>query len=95
MELDHKLVESTKDGDLVLALNAGDWFRKINAHITRNTCSKTGLLVQPNTLFLCVNSSGRSSRMGSITSDMAMRSIRQRQTLQTAVLNDKTSSQTQ
>lgn len=38
----------------MLALNAGDWFRKINAHITRNTCSKTGLLVQPkNPLSLC------------------------------------------
>lgn len=28
MELDHKLIESTEDGDLVLALNADGWLRK-------------------------------------------------------------------
>lgn len=36
MELDHKLIESTEDGDLVLALNADGWFRKRQQQKTSN-----------------------------------------------------------
>lgn len=32
MEFDHKLVESTEDGDLVLALNADSWLKENNRH---------------------------------------------------------------
>lgn len=33
MELDHELIESTEDGDLVLALNAGGLLRKMSINI--------------------------------------------------------------
>lgn len=33
MELDHELIESTEDGDLVLALNAGGLLRKKSINI--------------------------------------------------------------
>lgn len=32
MELDHKLVESTEDGDLMLALNADSWVKENDQH---------------------------------------------------------------
>lgn len=32
VEFDHKLVESTEDGDLVLALNADSWLKENDRH---------------------------------------------------------------
>lgn len=32
MEFDHKLVESTEDGDLVLALDADGWIKENHRH---------------------------------------------------------------
>lgn len=37
MEFDHKLVESTEDGDLVLALNADSWLKENNRHKKETT----------------------------------------------------------
>lgn len=41
MELDHELVESTEDGDLVLALNADVWLRKRSQAKTQLTQDTT------------------------------------------------------
>lgn len=46
VELDHKFIQSTEDGDLMLTLNADIWFRKrLPNHMFNKDLSGTGCCV--------------------------------------------------